>query len=361
MQIPESGTGAVVVDLGALARNYRKLCAAAAPAECAAVVKANAYGLGVEPVVRRLLREGCRRFFVAQVGEGEQLRALSTDAAIYVLEGAAAGQSQRLVEAALIPVLSSLEQAERWAADAPVRRAALHVDTGISRLGLSALEVHELVNDRELLDRLELEYLVTHFACADEPEHALNGMQLERFDALRRLLPQCPVSIGNSAAIFLDAAHRGDLVRAGIALYGGNPFGGAANPMEPVVTLKARILQIREIDEAVTVGYGATYAAVPPARLATLGLGYADGFPRALGNVGAAAIAGHRVPIVGRVSMDLMCVDVSALPRDAVRCGDWAELIGPTISLEEVAAGAGTIHYEILTRLAPRLHRDYVE
>ena len=361
MAIPDSATGAVVVDLAALARNYRKLCAVAAPAECAAVVKANAYGLGAGPIARRLLREGCRTYFVATLAEGQELRAVAPNAAIYVLEGVLAGQSRKLVESELRPVLCSLEQAERWASEAPVRRAALHVDTGISRLGLTRLEAESLARDEELLDRLEIEYLVTHFACADEPEHALNRLQLERFAAFRRLLPECPTSIANSAAIFIDAAHRGDLVRPGIALYGGNPFNERANPMEPVVTVKARILQIRAVDEALTVGYGATYGAVPPARLAVLGVGYADGYPRALGNVGAAAVGGRRVPIVGRVSMDLVCIDVSAVPADAVQCGDWVELVGPTIPLEEVAAAAGTVNYEILTRLGRRLHREYVE
>jgi alanine racemase len=361
MAIPDSASGVVVVDLAALERNYRTLRDAAAPAECAAVVKANAYGLGVAPVARRLLGAGCRRFFVATLAEGQELRAVVPDAAIYVLEGVLAGQSSALVESALRPVLNSLEQAERWAAEAPVRPAALHVDTGITRLGLSAGDAAALARDQELLDRLDVDYLLTHFACADEPEHPLNRLQLERFAALRRLLPEWPTSIGNSAAVFLDAQHRGDLVRPGIALYGGNPFAARANPLAPVVTVKARILQIRAVDAALTVGYGATYGTRPPARLAVLGVGYADGYPRALGNSGAAAVAGRRVPVVGRVSMDLTCIDISTIPHHQVRCGDWAELIGAQISLEDVAASAGTVNYEILTRLGRRLHREYVE
>jgi alanine racemase len=361
MRFEGAGTGVLAVDLAALARNYRKLCAVAAPAECAAVVKANAYGLGVEPVARRLLAEGCRRFFVATLAEGRELRALAPpDVAIYVLEGALPGQSRALVEASLAPVLNSLEQAERWAAEAPVRRAALHIDTGMARLGFTAQEVRAIAGDQELLDRLEIEYVLTHFACADEPAHPLNRTQLDRFAALRALLPPCPASIGNSAAIFIDAEHRGELVRPGIALYGGNPFADRANPMEPVVTLSARIVQIREVNEALTVGYGATYGALPPARLAVLGVGYADGYPRALGNAGAAAVRGWRAAVVGRVSMDLVCIDVSAVPADEARCGDWVELIGPTVTLDEVATAARTISYEILTRLGRRLHREYL-
>ena len=359
MHSEPTATGALLIDLDALARNFRAVRAAAASAECAAVVKANAYGLGVAPVTRRLLREGCRSFFVATLAEGRELRTLAPEAAIYVFEGVLDGGVADLVENALTPVLNSLAQVERWAKEAPHRAAALHVDTGISRLGMTALEVAALAARAQLLERLDVRYVLTHFACADEPEHRLNDEQLRRFDALRAQLPACKTSIGNSAAIFGDERHRGDLVRPGIALYGGNPFSDRPNPLEAVVTLKARILQIRDVDEALTVGYGATYGAVPPARLAVVGVGYADGYPRALSNVGTAAVQGTRVPVVGRVSMDLTCIDVSALPASEVRTGDWVELIGPTVTLDEVAEAAGTISYEILTRLGPRLHREY--
>ncbi|HLF12899.1 MAG TPA: alanine racemase [Gammaproteobacteria bacterium] len=353
-------TGALVIDLDALARNFRKVRGIAAPAECAAVVKANAYGLGLAPIAKRLLREGCRRFFVATLAEGQELRALTPDAAIYVFEGVLDGQAGKLLEASLTPVLNSLEQVARWAGQAESRAAILHIDTGISRLGMAAKEVDALALDHALLQRLQIEYVLTHFACADEPDHGLNRAQLRRFDALRGRLPPAPTSIANSAAIFIDADHRGDLVRPGIALYGGNPFSDRDNPMERVVTLKARILQIREVDEGLTVGYGATYGVGPPARLAVLGVGYADGYPRALSNLGVASVGGRRVPVVGRVSMDLICVDVSALPASEVRTGDWVELFGADVTLDEVAEAAGTISYEILTRLGPRLHREYL-
>lgn len=360
MRAERTATGVLVVDLGALARNYHKLCAAAAPAECAAVVKANAYGLGVGPVVTRLVQAGCRRFFVATLAEGQQVRAFAPDASIYVLEGALPNCSALLADSRLAPVLNSLSQCERWAAEAPVRPAALHLDTGMSRLGLTAREVEQLVCDDELLDRLDIEYLVTHLACADEPDHPLNRVQLERFEALRARLPAWPVSVGNSASILAEVVCDSELVRPGFALYGGNPFADRDGSMETVITLKAQILQIREIDEPVNVGYGATYTAKPHARLATLGLGYADGYPRALGNAADAAVAGRRVPVVGRVSMDLMCVDISGVPPGEVACGDWVELVGATVTLDEVAAAARTIGYEILTGLGQRLHREYV-
>lgn len=354
----EPHTGALSIDLGALASNYRHLCEHAAPAECAAVVKADAYGLGLEPIARRLLREGCRRFFVATLAEARQLRALTRDASIYVFDGVLDGEADALVAAGATPVLNSLEQIERWAGRG---RALLHIDTGMARLGLTTAEVEVLAREPARLRGIDVEYTVTHLACADEPGHPLNREQLKRFDVLRALLPDAPTSIGNSAAIFIDEDHRGDLVRPGIALYGGNPFADRPNPMAPVVTLRARILQVRHVTEPLTVGYGATYAASAPARLAVLGVGYADGYPRAAGNIASAAVGGRRVPVVGRVSMDLLCVDVSNVPPRESSEGDWVELFGTEIGIDKVAAAAGTISYEILTGLGKRLHREYVE
>ncbi len=356
MASEEQFTGSLVVDLGALARNYRHLREHAAPAECAAVVKADAYGLGVVPVARRLLAEGCTRFFVGTLAEARGRRALTRDASVYVLSGALDGEADDLAAAGAVPVLNSLEQIERWAGRG---RALLHVDTGMARLGLSAAEVEQLGSTPALLRGIDVEFVLTHLACADEPGHPLNFEQLRRFELACAQLPAAPTSIGNSAAIFIDERHRGDLVRPGIALYGGNPFAHSPNPMAPVVTLLARILQIRHIEEPVTVGYGATYALAGPARLAVLGVGYADGYPRAAGNVGAASIAGRRVPVVGRVSMDLLCVDVSNVPPRESRVGDWVELFGTEIGIDKVAASAGTISYEILTRLGKRLRREY--
>jgi alanine racemase len=346
------------VDLDALAHNFRYLREHALPAECAAVVKADAYGLGVERVVQRLLREGCRHFFVATAAEAQEVRALAPDVEIGVFEGALPTTVAALVALNARPVLSTLEQVERWRGHG---RALLHLDTGMNRLGLSSGDVAALAVRKDVLADLPLDFVMTHLACADEPAHPLNAEQLLRFDAMRLALPAAPTSIGNSAGTLLGAEYRGDLVRPGIALYGGNPFSDRPNPMRGVVTLTAPILQLREIGEPQTVGYGATYLAQAPARIAVVGIGYADGYPRSVGNVGAVAVHGTRVPVVGRVSMDLLCVDVGGMPRDAVRVGDPVELIGPTIGVDEVAAAAGTISYEILTGLGNRLARLYVE
>ena len=358
MRIDASRPATLRIDLDALGRNYRLLRDRAAPAECAAVVKADAYGLGVERVVRRLLHEGCKRFFVATAAEAKQVRALTREAEIAVFEGALASTLAALVELNIRPVLNTLEQVERWRGRG---RALLHLDTGMNRLGLSTGDVNALVVRKDVLADLDVSFVMTHLACADEPEHPLNAEQLARFDRMRRQLPVARTSIGNSAGSLLGPAYCGDLVRPGIALYGGNPFSDRSNPMEPVVTLTAPVLQIREIGEPQTVGYGATYAASPPSRIAVVGIGYADGYPRNLGNNGTAAVHGRRAPVVGRVSMDLVSVDVGAVASETVSVGDSVELIGPTVGVDEVAAAAGTISYEILTGLGRRLVREYVE
>jgi alanine racemase len=346
------------IDLDALAQNFRQLRDKAAPAECSAVVKADAYGLGVARVVRRLLREGCERFFVATLAEAREVRALAPTAEIGVFEGALASTVAALVELEARPVLNSLEQVERWRGRG---RALLHLDTGMNRLGLSAGDVGALAIRKDVMADLALDFVMTHLACADEPNHPLNAEQLARFERLRRQLPPAPTSIGNSAGALLGGDYRGELVRPGIALYGGNPFRDAPNPMACVATLTAPILQLRDISEPQTVGYGATYVASPPARIAVVGIGYADGYPRSLGNVGTVAVHGKRVPVVGRVSMDLMAIDVGSLARNEVGVGDAVELIGPTIGVDEVAAAAGTISYELLTGLGSRPARLYVE
>jgi alanine racemase len=351
----------LTIDLDALQRNYLALAAAAAPSSCGAVVKADAYGLGLAQVSSCLHTAGCRDFFVANLAEGIQLRSILGDAQVFVFAGPEPGEEQALQDADLVPVLNSLAQIERWAATPACRRhpVAIHIDTGMSRLGMDAREVRELAASPALLDGLRIEYLMTHLACADEPGHPLNDEQLQRFDAMRSALPQARLCIGNSAAVFAGTRFCGDLARAGIALYGGNPFVARDNPMETVARLHSPILQVRDITEPSSVGYGATYIAQPPARLATVGAGYADGYPRALGNAAHAYLGGVRVPVVGRVSMDMLTLDVSAVAPEAAYPGAMVELLGDHVRLDEVAAAAGTISYELLARLGARWTRRY--
>ena len=356
------GSKAVLtIDLGAIAENFRRLQRAAPGSEVAAVVKADAYGLGAGEVARALRQAGCRKFFVAHGDEGLALRALLADAEIYVLHGLT-GEEGAAIEAGLVPVLNHpgelqrhVDQARRCCRRLP---AALHVDSGMWRLGFGEAELRAL--DPSMLDALDLRLVMSHLACAEEPGHPLNEEQRARFDARRALLPPAPASLANSSTIFLGETFHYQLCRAGVALYGVNPTPGFANPMAPVVSLEAPVLQVFEVDAHGTVGYGATYPVRPGARLATVPVGYADGYLRAASGRAVARIGGTAVPLAGRVSMDLLTLDVSALPQDAVRPGTMALLVGGPDGLDELAAAAGTIGYEVLTRLGTRFARRYI-
>lgn len=350
--------GRVEIDLAALARNYRLLSRAAAPGRCGAVVKADAYGLGLERVARRLHDEGCRHFFVATPAEGAALRRLLSDGEILVFGGLQGAANDEFVASGLLPILNTRAELRRWGGAGP---AAVHVDTGMSRLGLTRDDVAALKLEADRAAVVDVRYVMTHLACADDPDHAQNRTQLEVFEELRSLWPAAATSIGNSAGLLLGERYQSDLARPGIALYGGNPFKREPGPMEPVVTLGARILQLKDIEPGTPIGYGASFVADAPMRVATVGVGYADGYLRSLSNCGIAEVAAHRVPVVGRVSMDLTCLDVSAVPRNDVAEGGWATLIGGRVPLEEVAALAGTINYELLTALGSRLERVYLE
>jgi alanine racemase len=344
-------TGRVRIDLGALSANYRALRDAAAPGTCGAVVKADAYGLGAGPVARRLWREGCRHYFVTTAEEGRALRRTLPDARIYVFEGALDAGVAALRDARLLPVLNDAAQLARWRAAGAPGPVAVQVDTGMHRLGF-APDI-----DPARFTGLEVQLLMTHLACADEPGHPVTRLQLDRFAAVRRRFPGVPVSVGNSAGVLGGSTPPGDISRPGIGLYGGNPFSGAANPLETVVTVEGQVLQVRAVAPDESIGYGATFRAARMMEVAVVGIGYADGLPRLLSNRGMAAFGAVRCPIVGRVSMDLTVVDVSGL---GAREGDWLEFIGSRVTVDEVAAWAGTIAYEILTGLGPRLEREYL-
>lgn len=336
----------LTIDCGAVVRNWRRLCEIHAPGAVAGVVKADGYGLGAAPIGRALLAAGCRHFFVAQQDEGMALRAaLGAGPMIAVLGGG--------TREGLTPVLNSL--ADIRSHKGP---AILHIDTGMSRLGLDAGELAALAAEPKLLDRIEILYLMTHLAVADEPEHPLNAAQIARFEAACAQLPSAPRSVANSSGMFLGRRFASDLARPGCALYGINPTPGRPNPMESVVRMGARILQIREIPAGQSVGYGASWTAARPSRIATVSLGYADGFHRALGNKARGLVHGRAVPMAGRVSMDLLTFDVTEAPEALV--GDRMELIHPGQDADALAAMAGTIGYEMLTSLGRRFQREYL-
>lgn len=364
----------LTIDLDALVANWRKLGSLAPQAECAAVVKADAYGLGAAQVGPALWRAGCRRFFVAHSSEALALREALPDAAIHILHGPAAGAEDALAAAKLTPVLSTPGQIAAWSAAAkrlgrPLP-AALHIDTGMNRLGLSTAEAEALLADPAALDGIELAFVMTHLACADEPQHPLNSQQRDRFAVWRKRFPGLKGSFANSAGIFLGSDFHHDILRPGIALYGSNPFEPkfgalhAAGRMTEVVHLQGKILQVRSVDRGMSVGYGAGYIVEKPSRIATVAVGYADGFSRALsGRGGLALIKGRQgdvqVPIAGRVSMDLITLDVSALPEEDCRPGTPVSLLGGGIDIDVQAAKAGTIAYEMLTQLGRRYRRIY--
>ena len=337
-----------------------------APARAAGVVKANAYGLDASLVAPALYAQGCRDFFVAQLSEAVALRPiLAADAALYVLNGIAPGAEEMARAAGVIPVLNCLEQLDAWAALARERGAELpallQLDSGMSRLGLAPYEVEALMAAPARLDGVRLLYVMSHLASADEPASAQNAEQLGAMSRLAAAFPGVPLCFANSGGIFLDPAFRGALVRPGIALYGAAPTAGVPNPMEPVVRLDIRVVQTRTVPAGARIGYGGGHVAAAPMRLATLAAGYADGIPRHLSGCGALYGGDVRLPIVGRVSMDSLTVDISALPEGAVAAGQMLEFIGPHQTLDEIAAAAGTISYEILTRLGTRYQRRYAE
>jgi alanine racemase len=327
------------------------------PVECAAVVKADAYGCGIEPVVTRLARAGCKTFFVADVTEGRRVRAVAPQAVIYVLNGIMPGSARSFAEAELRPVINSTTEIAEWDALVAGRNwrggAALHVDTGINRLGITPDEAAAIA-PRLQSENHGLTLLMSHFACAETPDHPLNDRQIRWFREIRIMYRGLPSSIANSAGIFLGGTVYCDMVRPGGALFGANPTPGRKNPMRPVIELKGRIIQVRNLTKGETVGYHATWTAARPSRIAVVAIGYADGFLRAAGaahgkRAADVTVAGKRCPIVGRVSMDLFGVDVTDLPEGTVRRGNFATLIGDGIGIDDLAPSLGTIGYEVLS------------
>jgi alanine racemase len=356
-------SGAILtIDLGALVSNYRTLARKSGTADCAVAIKGEAYGLGLKPVAKSLWQAGCRSYFVARPSEGADLRHILPTARIFVLDGFVGDTAKFYHTHKLIPCLGSREQVAAWADRGRLAPCALHVDTGINRLGLSISDFKQIANDAKLNYRLNTILLMSHLACGDEKKNPLNHKQLERFSELRKLYPHLPASLANSPGIFLGKDFALDMTRPGVGLYGGNPTPYAKNPMRPVAHLAVRVLQVRDVKKGETVGYSATWAARRASKVAVISAGYRDGIPRKLSSSKPSGpahvwLGGKRCPIIGRVSMDMMCVDVTSAPR--VRAGDFAEIFGKRIDIEESATWAHTISYELLTHLGPRYARVY--
>lgn len=365
-------TGTIAIDLAQIAANWRALDALVGPAACAAVVKADAYGLGAARVVPALKRAGCTTFFIATPDEADIATRLAPDAAIYALDGLI-GAADEFAERSVRPVLSTLDDVATWSRTARsighVLPAALHIDTGLNRLGLPTRDVRRIAAEPERLAGISVELIMSHLASADEPDNPLNRDQLVAFETLSKLLPMTARSLAASDGLMLGAPFHFDMVRPGYALYGGQAMARGADlaaPVKSAVTVRARILSVCEIAPGASVGYSATWSAKRTTRVATLAAGYADGVPRQAsaqnGRTGGHVMIGtHLCPIIGRVSMDLITVDVTDVPAATAVPGVFATLIGPGVSLEQAGYDAGTIGYEMLTRLGPRFKRVYLD
>lgn len=359
--------GILTIDLAAIAANWRKLSSEVVPVDCAAVVKADAYGCGIEPVTIALAQAGCRTFFVADLAEARRVRAVAPEVAIYVLGGLIPGTAAAYADCYARPVINSPTDFAEWDAFVVANNwrggAALHVDTGMNRLGVTSDEAAALA-PRIQSENHGITLLMSHFACAEMPDHPLNEKQIKLFREIRMLFRGVPASLANSSGIFLGPSAHCDLVRPGVALYGANPTPRKPNPMQPVVEFKGRIVQVRMVERGEPVGYGATWKAKRPTRLAVVAVGYADGYLRAASaadgaNGGKALVAGRLCPLAGRVSMDLLAVDVTDLADGSARRGDLVTLIGNKIGVDEMAAFGRTISYEVLTGLGRRHQRSY--
>lgn len=359
--------GILTINLAAIEANWKELSRRAMPSECSAVIKADGYWCGLEQVARALVNAGCKTFFVADPGEARRVRSVAQDSAIYVLNGLLPGTATTYADINARPVIGSLVELAEWDAFCATNQwhggAALHVDTGMNRLGISADEAAALA-PRIRAENHGITLLMSHLVVAEQPEHPLNEKQIQLFREVRLLYRGIPGSLANSSGIFLGSGAHCDVVRPGAALFGVNPTPGRSNPMRPVVELHAHVVQVRTVPKGETIGYNALWTAKHATRVAVVAVGYADGYPRAASATDAAPgadaiVAGTRCPLAGRVYMDLLAIDITALPDHTVRRGDLVTLIGGAIGVDDLATAAGTIGYDVLTSLGSRYHRVY--
>ena len=355
---PVAAGARLTIDLDALVANYRYLAAFCAPANCAAAVKADAYGLGLSKVMQSLLAARCDTFFVATIQEGISARQCANELGfkptLYVLEGPVEESLDYFTEYELRPVLNSIAQVEIWSRAHGEQAAAIHVDTGMHRLGMLVPEFESLD-----IESLNVSLLMSHLVCGDERDNPANLRQLEIMLGTFAPFPTIPKSFAHSAGILLGDRYHADLCRPGIGLYGGNPFVNGVNPMQAVVRLEGRIIQSHWHGAGASVGYGGSYKCPERSLLATVALGYADGLPKSMDNQGLAYFKNQQCKIVGKISMDLTIVDVTPVARE-IQEGDWLEFMGPHLCVDDVASRGERFSYEILTRLGTRAERIYL-
>lgn len=357
----------LTIDLNAIVRNYKRLQHMSAPAECGAVMKSDAYSLGIIPIGRALAQSGCKTFFVGHVDEGIKLRMALPDVRIIVMHGLSAESVAACYQANLVPVLNSMTEIEIWshfirACDQGKRPAIIHLDTGMNRLGLGADELPFLYDNLQILEPLDLHAWMTHLACAPQADHPMNREQREKLLSYLKPLPKAPITMSATMGLFLGDEFLFDLTRPGGGLYGIYPRHLRENPpFEPVITLEARVLQVRDVKKGDVVGYGSTYRFDRDSRVATLAMGYYDGYLRSLSNQGYVYVKDYRAPIVGIVSMDLVTVDVTDIPPELVYKGGMMEMMGMNHTCVDVAIEAGSHAHQVLTNLSPRYERRYIE
>ncbi len=362
-QLPTRHLAVLKVDQEAIAHNFTFLQSQLPNSKCAAVVKADAYGLGMLKISPILANAGCDHFFVATLDEALQLRQVIAKPQIFVLGGLLAGCEQDFHHNNLTPILNDLGQIELWNSYASKLNqklpAIIHLDTGMWRLGLPPSEVTQLANDLDLINAFDLKLIMSHLACSDSPHHDKNLQQMNAFNQALATLPKTKASLANSHGIFLGNEYHYDMVRPGRSLYGLGARFLHTEGLCQALQVYARIMQVSAIGKGQTIGYDAMYCVSKPTRIATIAIGYADGYSRTLSNHGRVFIGGFEAPIVGRVSMDLITVDVGEVPESLAIPGAWAEIIGENISADDVALAAGTTSREISSKFGTRFHRIY--
>ena len=354
----------LVIDVDAIVSNYQTLRSKLSNAHCAATLKANAYGLGVKKIAPALDKAGCPTFFVATLDEAVELRKIlnSNRKSILVLNGFLAGTGRILKHYNITPVLNNFCQLETWvdynSTSENRQKAALHLDTGMNRFGLDNKDIARLMKNPQILIKANIYMLLSHLACSDEPENVMNNRQLLEFRSLIGRLPKVTASLANSGGIYLGKNFHFDLVRPGLALYGSVP-GHLQNNLTNCISLYGRVLQLREVDKGQLVGYGGTYKLTKRSRIATIGIGYADGYQRSLSGLSTVFHHGSPLPVVGRISMDSITVDISSLPDNKLQEGNFVELLGKNFTIDQAASLAQTVPYEMITGLGRRHFRYY--
>jgi alanine racemase len=362
--LPPHITGVLEISTRSILQNYRTLQTHVPKSICAAVLKADAYGFGIKEIAPLLYQNGCRHYFVAHIDEGLFLRNILKDASIFVLSGILPETEEFFIQSSLIPILTDFGMVEKWVAASKKHGqklpCGLHMDTGMHRSGFDQSDVTKLLESFHLIDSLEVTCVMSHLVSSHAANDPLNNQQKNLFDQFRQHFPHVKASLADTGGIYLDPSFHYDIVRPGKGLFGLFSPPSSATPLIPCLKVLGRILQIRSAHKGDSVGYGATHILDRDSKLATLGVGFADGYDRRLSNQAFVEIQDFQAPVVGRISMDYTVVDVTDVPESLCYVGGWVELVNETITLDTLAHLTGTISREFSTGFGKRFHRIYV-